>query len=108
MRELAGIGCTDEEIARVLGTSPDTLARRYRDVIDQGRHGDFLVSLRRLQWKRAQEGSDQMLKWLGINSPLKQRNEPAPTETQMTQADFAAHVKAHLDAMDARTLGGTD
>jgi AraC-like DNA-binding protein len=106
IRELAGIGCTDEEIARVMGVSSDTLARRYRDLIDTGRHGDFLVSLRRLQWQRAKEGSDQMLKWLGINSPLGQRNEPK--QDVQDAATIAGAIRDALRGMDATTLGGVD
>jgi hypothetical protein len=78
---LARIQCTDEEIAAVLGVSADTIARRKNDdpefleFLERGR-GNGRATLRRLQWQRAQNGSDTMLVWLGKNV-LGQRDRPA-------------------------------
>ena len=70
VRKLAGIQCTDEEIAAGLGCSQDTLARgRKRDqeldaAIIEGR-ANGRMSLRRAQYQKALDGNPTMLIWLG-------------------------------------------
>ena len=70
VEELARIGCTEEDMAAVLGVSVDTIQRRKRDcpefcgVIEKGR-ASLRNSLRRLQVKKALEGNTTMLIWLG-------------------------------------------
>ena len=70
IERLAQIHCTDEEIAAVVGCSVDTLARRkvndpdFIEVLERGK-GRGRMALRRLQWQRANGGSDTMLIWLG-------------------------------------------
>jgi hypothetical protein len=66
------IQCTQEEICGVFGMSVDTLNRRiaergyenfaglYKKHSDEGK-----ASLRRSQWKKAQDGNATMLIWLG-------------------------------------------
>ncbi len=72
VERLATIQCTDEEIACVLGVSYNTITRRKADdpafveALEAGR-GKGRATLRRLQWQRAQGGSDTMLIWLGKN-----------------------------------------
>jgi hypothetical protein len=61
---LARIGCTDEEMASILGVSPDTLTRRFAEIIKKGR-SEMKMSLRRLQIRLAEEGSAAMAIWLG-------------------------------------------
>lgn len=67
---LAQIQCTDEEMAAVIGCSVDTLARRklddpaFMEALQRGK-GTGRAALRRLQWQRANGGSDTMLIWLG-------------------------------------------
>jgi hypothetical protein len=66
---LATIGCTDEEIAAVMRISVDTLGRRKKNpefaaVLENAR-GMGKTTLRRLQWHRANQGSDTMCIWLG-------------------------------------------
>jgi hypothetical protein len=67
---LARIQCTDEEIAAAVGCSVDTLARRkvddpaFMEALQRGK-AKGRGSLRRLQWQRANGGSDTMLIWLG-------------------------------------------
>jgi hypothetical protein len=67
---LARIGCTDDDMAAVLGVSVDTIQRRkrscaeFRGVIEKGR-ASLRNSLRRLQVKKALEGNTTMLIWLG-------------------------------------------
>lgn len=70
VRKLAGIQCTDEEIAAGLGCSQDTLARgRKREpdldaaILDGRANGR--MSLRRAQYRKAMEGNPAMLIWLG-------------------------------------------
>lgn len=64
VRKLAGIGCTNVEIADIVGCSHDTLARRFKDELADGRsHGK--ASLRRKQWNVALSGNVTMLIWLG-------------------------------------------
>lgn len=72
--KLARMQCTEEEIAAWFDCSVDTIARAC-----QAKHGttfaEYLaakkrlgrISLRRLQLKRAEAGSDSMLIWLGKN-----------------------------------------
>jgi hypothetical protein len=70
VRRLAGIGCTAQEIAVGCGVGEETLYARLRDTpeikaaITEGRE-QGKTTLRRLQWQRAQTGSDTMLIWLG-------------------------------------------
>ena len=70
VERLAQIQCTDEEMAAVLGCSHDTLARRkaddpaFLDALTRGK-AKGRMALRRLQWQRANGGSDTMLIWLG-------------------------------------------
>lgn len=66
VRKLSLLQCTQNEIASFLGVSVDTLLRRkefcelHKKGMEEGR-----MSLRRLQWKKAQEGNTTMLIWLG-------------------------------------------
>jgi len=64
IEELAAIGCTDDEIARVAGVSEATLCRHFDAHLKKGR-ADLKIRLRRRQIQRAEEGSDTMLIWLG-------------------------------------------
>ena len=61
---LAKIGCTDEEMATLLGVSSDTLVRRFAEYIKKGR-AEMKMSLRRLQIRLADEGNATMAIWLG-------------------------------------------
>jgi hypothetical protein len=64
VKKLAAIGCTNEEIAHIVGCSHDTLARRFKDVLTAGRSVGKM-SLRRKQWDVALAGNVTMLIWLG-------------------------------------------
>lgn len=67
---LAGIQCTDYEIALVLGVSEKTIQRRKADdaaflsAYEKGR-ADGRVSLRKWQFEAAKGRSNTMLIWLG-------------------------------------------
>jgi len=68
--KLAGINCTDVEIAHILNVSHDTLARRKQadpEFLAAFEHGraSGKASLRRKQFEKAMAGSDTMLIWLG-------------------------------------------
>lgn len=66
IKKLALIQCTIEEIANFIECSTKTLERDkefcrvYKKHMDEGR-----MSLRRKQWRAAEEGNTTMLVWLG-------------------------------------------
>ena len=70
VEHLATIQCTDQEIAAALEVSPALITERkkndpeflkaYTRGREQGKR-----SLRRLQWKAAEQGNVRMLEWLG-------------------------------------------
>jgi hypothetical protein len=72
LRSMVRIQCTAEECASVFDCSADTLDRRLKEAGFDGfadfykRHsGEGKASLRRAQWKAAQDGNPTMLIWLG-------------------------------------------
>jgi hypothetical protein len=79
----ASIGCSKEEIAAVIGIHRDTLYQHLgvnpelQRALDHG-SAKGRATLRRLQWKGAEEGNATMLVWLG-KQLLGQR------DTQSTQ-----------------------
>jgi len=63
---LAGIHCTQQEIADSLGCSVDTLQRDSKFCgIYKAKIADGRMCLRRKQWAAAEEGNTTMLVWLG-------------------------------------------
>ena len=95
VRLLAGIQCTNAEIAAVCGCSEDTITRRTKDdpnfaeALRVGRE-QGKMSLRRRQWQLAMSGHAHMLIWLGKNI-LGQRDrlehsgpDGGPIQTQHT------------------------
>jgi hypothetical protein len=69
VEKLAGMMCTDEEIASVMGVSVDTLLnasnkKTFSERKETGRNKGK-ASLRRMQYKAAEAGSTSMLIWLG-------------------------------------------
>ncbi len=70
VEKLAGIGCTDQEIAYVCGVSPKTVQRRRKDdpaflsAIEKGA-AVGRMSLRSAQFKAAIGGNATMMIWLG-------------------------------------------
>lgn len=64
VEEAAGLGCTLDEIAVLARCSVSTLLRHFDETIKKGRE-DFKMSLRRLQFKSAKDGSVPMQIWLG-------------------------------------------
>jgi hypothetical protein len=67
--KLAQIGCTDEEIASIVGVSYEIFMRRKREPVTAERLGRARsmckASLRRIQWKLAEAGNATMCVWLG-------------------------------------------
>lgn len=64
VKKLASIFCTQDQIATIMGCSVDTLARRFADVIKEGReHGKY--SLLKKQFELAVAGNVTLLIWLG-------------------------------------------
>lgn len=85
--KLCGIQCTKEEICAWFNASEKTLDRWVKDTYGQEYSFSQVfnasrqvghISLRRKQFARAMEGSDQMLKWLGANY-LKQSDKTSTT-----------------------------
>lgn len=89
MLSLAQVGCTDEEIASHLDCSPDTLTRRYADLLKKGR-AQLRMSLRRAQVKKALAGDNTMLIWLG--KILLGQKEPRTEITNQTAAELVLRI----------------
>ena len=64
VRKLAGLHCSVNEIADILGCGRDTIYRRFKEELDQGR-AEGRMRLRTMQFKSASNGSASMLIWLG-------------------------------------------
>jgi len=64
LEKLSSILCTMEEMASFFGCSVDTLERNFADTIKKGKDKGRM-SLRRLQFEKAQSGNTTMLIWLG-------------------------------------------
>ena len=96
VEKLAGLQCTQEEIASYLGCSVDTLQRDkefcglYKRGMDKGR-----MSLRRKQWKAADEGNNTMLIWLG-KQYLQQSDKK--------EIDHTGSFNVNMPSEDAGTL----
>ncbi|MGA7905407.1 MAG: hypothetical protein WBL40_20180 [Terrimicrobiaceae bacterium] len=64
IKQLASIGCTDEEIGLIAGIDDSTLQRRFAPLLKEGRAA-FKAEIRGMQRRRCLDGSDTMLIWLG-------------------------------------------
>lgn len=114
LKSLVRIHATAEECASVLGMCADTLDTRlkelgfagfsefYKKYLHEGK-----ISLRRLQWKKAQEGNTPMLIWLG-KQMLGQKDQvehagEIATEPQKIEIEIIEPVKhpESLEDMDA-------
>ena len=63
---LASIGCTQEEIASVVGVSRRTIQRHFAQIIEDNRNKGK-ASLRKKMWQIALNGNPNMLVWLSKN-----------------------------------------
>jgi len=84
IEKLASIFCTNQEIATIVGCHPDTLADNFSEYLKKGRDKGKM-SLRRMQWEKAQSGNTTMLIWLGKQMlgqkdkiETSENNEPLP------------------------------
>jgi len=87
VKEMAQDQCTDSEIGRCIGYTVQGFIKRKKDdqqLVDALEDGRAIgaTSLRRFQWKLAQEGNATMLVWLGKNylgqtDKLEQKNDGA-------------------------------
>jgi hypothetical protein len=103
---LASLQCTDEEIAAALRVSVDTIIRRKKDmpefleVLKAGR-AMGRMSLRRMQWAAAKNGSVPMMIFLGKNL-LGQRDRPdEPGENVAEKAREIANALKTMAATEA-------
>jgi hypothetical protein len=122
VRRAAGIGCTNEEIATLVGVERTTLWRRLEKdpelqrCLDDGRN-EGRATLRRWQWQKAEAGSDTMLIWLG-KQLLQQRDKheleaygkdgaplfggiDRPPVITETAAEWLARRRAELAALES-------
>ena len=89
--ELASEGCTQQEIADILGFSRKTFYAR-KGIMEAYKKGisEMKISLRHWQMKVAKDGNVQMLIWLG-RQYLGQKEIPEESvETEDTDAYFKA------------------
>jgi hypothetical protein len=84
IEKLASIFCTNEEISTIVGCHSDTLADNFSEYLKKGRDKGKM-SLRRMQWEKAQSGNTTMLIWLGKQMlgqkdkiETSENNEPLP------------------------------
>lgn len=82
VENLAGMMCTDEEIASILGVSVDTLVNENNKAAfsEYKKRGQSKgrASLRRMQYDAAKKGNSSMLIWLG-KQYLDQKEQQAMT-----------------------------
>jgi hypothetical protein len=99
VEDLAGLGCTNEEVAAALGVSADTIERRFAGAIQKGRLR-FQVSVRRIQYRLAEQGNAAMAIWLG-------KQYLGQTEKKVAEPNDARKLSdAELIALAAAALGG--
>jgi hypothetical protein len=102
----ASIGCTRDEIAAVIGVSTVTLHSRMNDdplvleAIERGSNKGK-ATLRRFQWKGAQDGNATMLVWLG-KQMLGQKDMLRQEHTGEDGAPISYVIRAPLPAENAR------
>jgi predicted transcriptional regulator len=80
VKALSSIGCTQEEIAAVMGCTVRTLRNRFAGEMRQGME-TMRMSLRRWQYEKAKGGNVAMLIWLG-KQYLGQREKADTTVTE--------------------------
>jgi len=102
LRNLAAIGCTEQEIATSCGLFKDTMTKAKKNnpivplLIQSGRD-EGCTSLRRKQFSMALLGNERMLIWLGTNM-LKQSTTPEPPEDiEVDSLSITFNVKDPVD-----------
>ena len=114
--------CTHQEIADAVGCSPDTLTRRFADLLTRWR-AVGKTRLRAMQWRRASRGSDSMLIHLGkqylgqadkatisMDSEVFDPVEAYSKDPELMQEALELERKAYVasQAVDAGNAGATD
>ncbi len=101
--KLARIGCTDVEIGVILGCSQDTLTRRFAEFLRKGRE-KMHMSLRRMQYRAAQQGNVTMMIWLG-KQYLKQ-SDKIDVDYRIIEAEIESEL-ARLVAGETEGISST-
>jgi len=83
VERLAQLHCTNVEIAAFFGCDEGTIRKRFSEELAKGR-GTGKISLRRSQWKAAENGNVTMLIWLG-KQILGQKDRPEFTDDQVNR-----------------------
>lgn len=98
IKELAGLACTVEEIARICDCSKDTLERNYRDALEFGR-AHTRLSIRRKQFEIAMNDEHKsqgtMLVWLG--KQLCSQRDFKVDLSDLTDEMLASEVRRRMD-----------
>ena len=89
VKKMASLGSPLVDIAYVVGCSVDTLQRRFRDEIEEGR-ATGRTRLRQKQLEVAMQGNPAMLIWLG-------KQLLGQTDKQEISADINGKQKIKLD-----------
>jgi N-methylhydantoinase B/oxoprolinase/acetone carboxylase alpha subunit len=92
IRQLAEVGCTDEEIGLIAGIDDATVQRRFASLIKAGR-AKMRQSIRHMQIQRAREGSDTMLVWLGKVVLHQKENLDVRIDATDTLAAFVSSIR---------------
>ena len=107
VRTLAGLSCTEPEIASVLGINYATWKRHKKqdpeiaEAVEQGKQSGN-ASLQRMQWKTAEEGNATMQIWLGKNrlgQSDKQQIEQHQIERLVITRDEGTETHSDAEAM---------
>ncbi len=92
IKQLASIGCTDDEIALIAGISETNLNVRFGTLLKEGRAA-FKAEIRGMQRRRCLDGSDTMLIFLGkVVLHQKECKEIELTATD-TLAEFISSIR---------------
>jgi hypothetical protein len=91
VRKLAKLGCNQDEIADFFGVTQSVISERFRSDFHLGR-AESKISLRRMQFKRAMQGSDRMLihlvkVYLGQTDRLDVTNQGVRTVVYIDKAN---------------------
>jgi hypothetical protein len=98
VRKLAKLGCNQDEIADFFGVTQSVISERFRSDFHVGR-AESKISLRRMQFKRAMQGSDRMLihlgkVYLGQTDRLDVTNQGARTVVYIEKANNPRDAEA--------------
>lgn len=104
VKKLAGFGLSTAEIAAVLDVSKDTIERRFKDMLKDGReHRNG--SLRRKQYEVAMGGNATMLIWLG-KQHLEQKDKlEHVVDAAVEVTDVRAKLAQRLSGTASRSSG---